>query len=128
MQNVKRKLIYIATGMWRLERQFAELHRGIFYHHHISVMELGHLLTRSGLMYLEVSSKVCHDSFCQLGNLLRGILFTCCIQFLLYSSNLSKTGVIPLQFVHLFCNQSKCILLFFFILPRNNTSNMHGSE
>jgi hypothetical protein len=32
------------------------------------VMELGHLLTRSGLTYPEVSSKVCHDSFCQLGN------------------------------------------------------------
>jgi len=26
------------------------------------------LLTRSGLTYPEVSSKVCHDSFCQLGN------------------------------------------------------------
>jgi len=31
-------------------------------------MELGHLLTHSGLTYPEVSSKVCHDSFCQLGN------------------------------------------------------------
>jgi len=31
-------------------------------------MELGHLLTRSGLTYLEVSSKVRHDSFCQLRN------------------------------------------------------------
>ena len=42
----------------------------IFHHHHhlMSVMELGHLLTRSGLTYLEVSSEVCHDSFCQLGN------------------------------------------------------------
>jgi len=38
------------------------------HHHHISVMELGHLLTRSGLTYPEVSSKICHDSFCQLGN------------------------------------------------------------
>ena len=37
------------------------------HYHHISVMELGHL-TRSGLTYPEVSSKVCHDSFCQLGN------------------------------------------------------------
>jgi len=39
--------------------------------------------------------------FIILGNLLRGILFTCCIQFLLYSSNLSKIGVIliPLQFI-----------------------------
>ena len=38
------------------------------HHHHISVMELGHLLTRFGITYPEVSSKVCHDSFCQLGN------------------------------------------------------------
>jgi len=29
-------------------------------------MELGHLLTRSGLTYPEVFSKVYHDSFCQL--------------------------------------------------------------
>ena len=38
------------------------------HHHHISVMQLGHLLTRSRLTYPEVSSKVCRDSFCQLGN------------------------------------------------------------
>jgi len=38
------------------------------HHHYISVMELGHLLTRSGLTYPEVSSKVYHDSFCQLGS------------------------------------------------------------
>ena len=38
------------------------------HHHHISVMGLGHLLTRSDLTYPEVSSKVCHDSFCQLEN------------------------------------------------------------
>ena len=67
-----------------------------------SVMELGHLLTRSGLTYPEVSSKVYHDSFCPLGssvlitlgNLFRGILFTCCTQLLLYSSNFFKIGVI----------------------------------
>ena len=34
----------------------------------VCVMELGHLLTRSSLTYPEVSSKVCHDSFCQLRN------------------------------------------------------------
>ena len=38
------------------------------HHHHISVMELGHLLTRSGLTYPEVSSKVYHDSLCHLGS------------------------------------------------------------
>jgi hypothetical protein len=34
----------------------------------MSVMELGHVLTRSGLTHIEVSSEVFHDSFCQLGN------------------------------------------------------------
>ena len=38
------------------------------HHLHVSVMGLGHLLTRSGLTYPEVSSKVCHDSFCQSGS------------------------------------------------------------
>ena len=32
------------------------------------LMDLGHLLTRSGLTYPEVSSKVYHDSFSQLGS------------------------------------------------------------
>ena len=32
-------------------------------------MELGHLLTRSGLMHPEVSLTVYHDFFCQLGNI-----------------------------------------------------------
>ena len=31
-------------------------------------MQLVHLLTRSGLTYPEVSPKVCHNSFCQLGH------------------------------------------------------------
>ena len=31
----------------------------------IYVMELSHLLTRSGVTYPEVSSKVYHDSLCQ---------------------------------------------------------------
>jgi hypothetical protein len=34
----------------------------------ISFMELGRLLTRSCLTYPEVSSKVYHDSLCQLGS------------------------------------------------------------
>ena len=65
-------------------------------------MELGHLLTRYSLTYLEVSSKVYHDSvhplgssyFITLDNLCRGIQLTCCIHLLFYSSNLSKICVI----------------------------------
>ena len=37
------------------------------HHHHISFMELYHLLTRSDLTYPEVSSNVYHDSLYQLG-------------------------------------------------------------
>ena len=103
------------------------LHHLISHHHHhhqhISVMQLGHLLTRSGLTYPEVSSKVYHDSFCQLDSSvsLPWVIyfeafylhvvssFSCipviCPKFVLFLT--------PLQFVHLFCNLSKCILLFF---------------
>ena len=34
----------------------------------ISVMELGHFLTSPGITDPEVSSKFCHNSFCQSGN------------------------------------------------------------
>ena len=93
------------------------------YHHHVSVMELGHLLTRSGLTYPEVSSDVCHDSFCQSGSSvsLPWVIyfeafylhvvssFSCipaiCPKLVLF--------IIPWQFVYLFCNLSKLFLLFF---------------
>jgi len=69
--------------------------------------------------YPEVSSKVCHDSFCQLGNsvslpwvIYYGAFYLhvvssfsgipiICLKLVLF--------LIPLQFVYLFCNQSKCI-------------------
>ena len=84
---------------------------------------LGHLLTRSGLTYPEVSSKVYHDSFCQLGS---SISLPWVIHFEAFCLHVvSRVSCIPviclklvlflihLQFVHLFCNLSKCILLFF---------------
>ena len=90
------------------------------HHHHITFMELGHLLTRSDLTYPEVSSKVYHDSFCQLGS---SILLPWVIYFeafyLHVVSSFSCIPVIcpklvllvtPLQFMHLFFNLSKCIL------------------
>ena len=89
------------------------------HHHHISFTELGHLLTRSGLTYPEVSSKVYHDSFCQLDS---SVSLPWVIHFeafyLHVVSSFSCIPVIcpklvlfltPLQFVHLFCNLSKCI-------------------
>ena len=91
----------------------------IYHHHHhhrVCDMELDHLLTRSALTYPEVSSKVCHDSFCPSGSSVslpwvinyKGVLFTWCIHFLLYPSNLSKLVLFltPLQFVYLFRNLS----------------------
>src|SRR5215469_7051486 len=93
------------------------------HHHHMSVMELGHLLTRSGLTYLEVSSKVCHDSFCQLRNSvsLSWVIYyeAFCLHVVSSSSCIPVVCpelvlfLIPLQFVYLFCNLSKCILLCF---------------
>ena len=85
--------------------------------HYISFTELGHLLTRSGLTYPEVPSKIYHDSFCKLRSSvsLASVIyfeafylhvvssFSCipviCTKFVLFLN--------PLQFVHLFCNLSK---------------------
>ena len=98
------------------------------HHHHISFMELGHLLTCSGLTYPEVSSKVYHDSFCQLDS---SVSLPWVIYFetfyLHVVSSFSCIPVIcpklvllltPLQFVHLFCNLSQvypAVLLMYFI-------------
>ena len=65
-------------------------------------MEWGHLLTHSSLTHPEVSLTVTPGYFyllvCSfliiLGNLLRGIMFVRCTQFLPCSCILSKTGVI----------------------------------
>jgi hypothetical protein len=98
------------------------IHSHHHHHHHMSVMELGHLLTCSGLTYLEVSSEVCHDSFCQLGNSVSLSWVVCHEAFCLHVISSSSCipvvclepvlFLIPLQCVNLFCNLSKCILLF----------------
>jgi hypothetical protein len=93
----------------------------------MSVMELGHLLTRSGLTYLEVSSEVCHDSFWQSGNSVSLSWVVCREAFCLHviSSYSCIPAVclelvlflIPLQCVNLFCNLSKvypaALLIYF---------------
>jgi len=98
--------------------------------HHIYVMEMGHLLTPSGLTFKiipEVSSKVCHDSFCQLGNSVSLPWVIYYEAFYLHVvSSFSYIPVIcsnlvlfliPLQIVYLFCNLSLCILLLFSCIP-----------
>ena len=102
---------------------FTHLLKANFGHHLMSVMKLGHLLTRSGLTHLEVSSEVCHDCFCQLGNSVSLSWVVCreAFCFLVVSSSSCIPVVclepvlflIHLQCVNLFCNLSKCILLFF---------------
>jgi hypothetical protein len=91
----------------------------------MSVMDLGHLLTRSGLTYLEVSSEVYRDSFCQLGNSVSLSWVVCrkvfCSHVVASSSCIPAVYLepvlflIPLQCVNLFCNLSKFILLFSYI-------------
>ena len=87
-------------------------------------MQMGHLLTRSGLTYPEVSSKVYHDSFCQLGST---VSLPWVIYFeAFYLHVVSSFSCIPVicpklvLFLTPFCNLSicsvicpKCILLFF---------------
>ena len=98
-------------------------HHHHHHNHHISFMQFGHLLTRSGLTYPEVSSKVYQDSFYQSDSsvslpwviyfeafYLHVVSSFSCIPVIFPKLALYLT---PSQFVHLFCNLSKCILLFF---------------
>jgi len=99
------------------------VHHHHHHHHRISVTQLGHLLTPSGLTYPEFSSKVYYDSFCQSDcsvSLSWVIYFEAF--YLHVVSIFPRIPVIcpklvlfltPLQFVYFFCNVSKCILLFF---------------
>jgi hypothetical protein len=89
-----------------------------------SVMELGHLLTRSCRTCPETSSKVCHDSFCQSDSSVSLSWVICYEAFCLnIVSSFSCIPVIwpnlelfltPLQFMYLFCNLSKCVLRVLF--------------
>jgi hypothetical protein len=73
------------------------------------------LLTRSGLTYPEVSSKVYHDSFCKLGSSISLAFLIYFETFYLHVvSSFSCIPIIcpklllfltPLQFVYLFCNR-----------------------
>jgi len=94
----------------------------------MSVMQLGHVLTRSGLTYLEVSSEVCHDSFCQSRNSVSLPWVVCREAFCLYVVSSSSCipadclepvlFLIPLQCVNLFCNLSQvypAVLLMYII-------------
>jgi hypothetical protein len=56
------------ASMLRLYLHFLEYYYHQHHHHKISLMKLGHLLTRSGLSCPEASSKVSHGSFCQSGS------------------------------------------------------------
>ena len=90
-------------------------------------MQLGHLLTRSGLTYPEVSSEVYHDTFCQLDSSVSLPWVIYFGTFYIVVSSFSCIPVIcpklvlfltPLQFVHLFCNLSQvypAVLLMYFI-------------
>ena len=113
-----------SSKSWRqIFRTMSIFHNHHHHHHHMSVMKLGHLLTRSGLTYPELSSKVYHDSFCQSDS---SVSLPWVIYFeafyLHVVSSFSCIPVIcpklvlfltPLQFVHMFCNLSKFMLLFF---------------
>ena len=109
--------IHIPEGGLHLQVSLQNLTFLGHHHHHLSFLELGHVLTRSGLTYPEVSSEVYHDSFCQLGSNVSLPWVICFEAFYLHVvSSFSCIPVIcpklvlfltPLQFVHLFCNLSK---------------------
>ena len=77
------------------------------HHHHISVMEFGHLLTRSGLMYPEASSKVCHDFFCQLGNSVSLPWVTCAFFFPLWRRDPTRVLILEVSRSHTTTHHSR---------------------
>jgi len=116
------------------------------YHNHHTVYlsrSWAHLLTRSGLTYPEVSSKVYHDSFCQLDSSvsLPWVIYfeAFCLHvvssFSCIPVNCPKLVLFltPLQFVRLFCNLSQvypAVLFMYFIpaaviLPSSSSSPSH---
>jgi hypothetical protein len=96
-------------------------HHHHHHHHHVAIKELGHLLTRFGLMRPEFSSKVFVGLFCFLGCSFLWVCVICYLAFDLHVvSNFScspvlclKLGLylIILQSLSLFYDLSKCILL-----------------
>jgi hypothetical protein len=96
---------------------FKSKNTALYHHHQISVMELGHLLARSGLTCPEVSSKVCLSSFCQSGSsaslpwviyeafCLHAVSSFSCIPAICPKLELFLTH---LQFLYLFCNLFIC--------------------
>ena len=125
VRNLELKVSLFAYPTKRENCYYVKLHHHHHHHHHhhVSFMDLGHLLTLSDLTYPEVSSKVYRDCFCRLGS---SISLPWVIYFeafyLHVASSFSYIPVIcpklvliltSLKFVHLFCNLSKCIQLFF---------------
>ena len=101
---------YRGTGYFIFVTEYVGIHH--HHHHHIYFMELGHLLTLSGL----TNPEVYRDSFCQLGSSISLPWLVYFEAFYLHVvSSFSCIPVIcpklvlflnPLQFVHLFCNLS----------------------
>ena len=88
------------------------------HHHHISVMELDHLLTRSALTYPHISSKVCHDYFCQLENSvsLPWVIYYDAFYLHVVSTFSSIPVICPKFVLFLICNLCICNLCICFVI------------
>jgi len=119
--NFQFEFLRIFCDLYHHHHHHHHHHHNHHYHHHVYVMELGHLLTRSGLTYPEVSSKVCHDSFCQLRNsvslpwviyceafYLHVVYIYFCIPVICPKLVLFSTSF---QFVYLFCNLTYIVIV-----------------
>ena len=99
----------------RHPRCVAHHHHHHHHHHHlhISVMELGHLLSRSGLTYPEVSSKVCHYFYCQLGNSvsLPWVIYYEAFYLHIFSFSCIPVTCIKLVLFLIFCNLCICFVI-----------------
>jgi len=107
----------MATDFETTDSQSAQNHNHC---HRLADVQLGHLLIHSGLTSRSIFNGL--PFFLMsfglyliiIHNLLRGILFICCNHFLLYTVFCPELGLysVHLQFLCLFYNLYKCILLF----------------
>ena len=80
-----------------------------------SYMQLGHLLTRPGLTYPEVSSKVYYDSFCQLASSVSlpwVIYFEASLHFVCgYTGSTSESGDLATAFFYFQLERERRLML-----------------
>jgi hypothetical protein len=121
--NTNNKTLFLLNMIWYEKRTNKRiriyknmLHIKLSHHHHLSFMEMGHLLTRSGLTCPEASSKVCHDSFCRSGRSVSLSWVVYYEAFCLHVVSSFSCILVICPKLELFLTPLKFVIFFFFVI------------